>query len=366
MNPKPALAISCLLAGLLVLSATQVSASEGDRNRNVTVRAKIGLEYNDNVFEETDDRTGGLTVRSYLDLSSTPFRSRRVLTSLQYQGALKRYLSSPTQDSLSAAEPIINSLNLSLQHELTKGIVTAIEGEIKNRTLTDRGKRHLPSQVGYLQGAAGLSLKVRLAGNLSGTFSYLRSFANFRELQELNFWAQEAGFYLDRRFSRGPRCRLGASWKRFKFNRGSLNGRLEQGGKLQRDTLRRVEVDFKFYKVLLISGGYAFLKNRSNSYGYSFNAHRLTVALGKTFPKEISLQLYGILQLKRYTEHIQGFPLVPIPRETEGNLFVVKLSKDITDRCGIDAQYGLYRDESVRGDGFHTKSLYSCSLSLSF
>ena len=364
MNLRVDLTITCLLAGLFIFSIPRLSASS--EHGRVTVKAKVGVEYDDNVFEEIEDRTGGLAARCYLGLNSTLFRSKRVLTSLRYQGALKRPLRSPSGDSLSAAEPIVHSLTLSHGHKLTERLVAAIEGEIKSRTLMNKGSKFLPSQDGYLQGAAGLSLKVRLAGDLAGTFSYRRSFVHFGEFRDFDFRAQEAGIHLNKRLFRRLTCRLGGSWKRLNFDRHALTQGLQRAEDRQKDTVQRIGVHFKFYRLFLIDGGYCFLRNTSNSYGYAFDAHRLTLVLGKMLTRRIGLQLYGVFQRKNYTEDIRDVPFISPPKDMEGSVFVVKGSGDITDRWGIEVQYGLHREESLQRNRFHTRSLYSSSLSLRF
>ncbi|MCK4416631.1 MAG: hypothetical protein KAV99_00500 [Candidatus Latescibacteria bacterium] len=364
VNLKAGLVIVGRLAvGLLILLAASTSVS-GENRR---VKAKVGVEYDGNVFEETDDRTGGLRARFYLDSSSTLFRSERVLASLRYQAGFKRYLGSVPQDSLSAVEPIVNSLSLDLGHKLTERIVVAIGSELKSRILIDGGQRHLPNQDGYLQGAAGLSLKIGLSRDLVGTLSCQGSFVNFKDFQEFDLRAREIQIALDKRFSGRLRCGLEASWKRLNFNRDSLNKEWQPREEPQRDSLLQTGFNFKFYRLFLMNGSYSFLTSSSNSCGYSFSAHRFTLLLGKMLTNQISLQLYGIFQLKRYTDNIPEIPLVFVPhKELEGTVLVAKLSGDITDRYAIDVKYALHRDESVQRDRFHTKSLYSSSLSLTF
>ncbi len=366
MNVKAGLVIvNRLAAGLLLLLAAPMSVS--GENRRVAVKAKVGVEYDDNVFEKTGDRTGGLRARFYLDSSSTLFRSQKVWASFRYQGGFKRYLDSVPQDSLAAVEPIVNSLSLDLGHKPTERIVVAIGSELKSRILIDGSQRHLPSQDGYLQGGARLSLKVGLSKDLVGSLSCQGSFVNFKDFQEFDVRARGIQIDLDKRFSGRFRCGLEASWKRLNFNRDSLNKEWQPREEPQRDFLLQTGVNFKFYRLFLINGSYCFLINSSNSCGYSFSAHRFTLLLGRMLTNQIGLQLYGVFQLKRHTDDIPEIPLVSVPhKELEGTVLVAKLSKDITDRYAIDVKYALHRDESVQRDRFHTKSLYSSSLSLTF
>jgi len=344
--------------GLLIWSCIWPACrSEG---RKLELKAKVGLEYDDNVFEQIEDRVGGLAAKFYMSLSSTPFRSRKTRVSLTYRCGCKKYLGSPSHGSLSTPEPVVNYLKLALTHRLTEDVIFGIHGEVKGRALRDKGREYPLSQYGYIQKIVGLSLRTNLTTSLVTTFSCRMYSVRFDRYPESDHLSAEVLIGMKKRLYRRLWVELRALLRRSDFEM------YPPTREHRRDILREAGVSLRLCGGFLISCGYSFLKNTSNTYGYGFRTHRLTLLFGKAFTKHLSFQLYSVLRFKRYIEAVQEFfPTVSLPEEMEGNVIVVRLSGDISRHLGFDVQYSLRRDETTR-NVFHTKSLCSSSLRFKF
>jgi len=344
--------------GLLIWSCIWPACrSEG---RKLELKAKVGLEYDDNVFEQIEDRVGGLAAKFYMSLSSTPFRSRKTRVSLTYRCGCKKYLGSPSHGSLSTPEPIVNYLKLALAHRLTEDVIFGIHGEVKGRALRDKGREYPLSQYGYIQKIVGLSLRTNLTTSLVTTFSCRMYSVRFDRYPESDHLSAEVLIGMKKRLYRRLWVELRALLRRSDFEM------YPPTREHRRDILREVGVSFRSYNGFLINCGYSFLKNTSNTYGYGFRTHRLTLLFGKALTRHLNFQLYCVLRFKRYVETVRGFlPVVSLPEEMEGNVIVARLSGDISRHLGFDVQYSLRRDEATR-NMFHTKSLCSSFLRFKF
>jgi len=95
VNPKAGVAVGFLLLVLLFIPRT----ASGAEDRKLILKA--GLQYDDNLFEQTDGKTGALAIRLYLDSNLSALTSRKSSISLQYQLGLKKHLTAASSDSLS-------------------------------------------------------------------------------------------------------------------------------------------------------------------------------------------------------------------------------------------------------------------------
>ena len=160
--------------------------------------------------------------------------------------------------------------------------------------------------------------------------------------------------------SRRFRARLTGTWRWLDYNRAALavdaRGRIDELRFAQSDLLREVSAGVQLYRGVLVDLVYGFLLNTSNSYGYSFKAHRMQVLLVRHMGFQFDAQMLANLQLRRYDD-----PLASLPGwdsemdEYEQALLVLKLSRQLTNRLDLSLQYGFSRNGARRSGGFYRK-----------
>lgn len=333
---------------------------------------KAGIEYDDNLFEGVTDRAGGLRAKIYLNSDISLLDSQSNTISMQCQIGLKNHLKRFSQDSLSTVNPFVGSINLHMARRIAPGAVIGAWGRLKNRCLVNSRGPYVSTEDGYLQRTAELFLVVGLSRNLNWALSYRSSLVDFKAFSMFDFSTEEEESTLDMKLPGPLRTKITVLYRKTDFERASL--RLEKIGddlylrplsESQRDRLWQVSIGLGFYKDVWVKGGYSFLDNNSNSYGYSFQAHRFSLLLARVIRKDIVFQLYSTVQLKRYSQSLRlTLPLTPRPERVEDDLLVARLSRDISEHCTVTLQYGFYRSESSQRGRYYTRNSYSLGLTL--
>ncbi|MGQ9561058.1 MAG: hypothetical protein ACUVWA_11130 [Candidatus Oleimicrobiaceae bacterium] len=107
---------------------------------------------------------------------------------------------------------------------------------------------------------------------------------------------------------------------------------------------------------------YAYEKNKSNSCGYSFSRHRLSLLAGMQLGRAFLLRTYALLQRKRYAE--TPIPALPVDLDTEreqSNMWVVDLSRPLTNRYTAIFRLARYDNESLVRGRYYQKVLINLS-----
>lgn len=365
VNPKAGVALGFLLLLLLFIPRT---ASGGEDKKLIL---KAGFQYDDNLFEQTDGKTGALATRLYLDSNLLALTSRKSSISLQYQLGLKKHLRAASSDSLSPVNPVINRLALLIQHQPTARTLIGLYSELKSRSLLQKAERYLATQTGYLQGQAQFFLDLNLTEHLRANISLQGSHIEFQRFHDFDCSARGGQLRLNRSLSSRSKFWFKISAKRLQFRRKSLVIEKSEGEETVRvtdnpqiDFLKEAAIGFRFYRGVLITGGYSFRANSSNSCGYSFKAHRIYVLLGKRFTSQTRLQFHGLLEQKSYTEAVQPCSSIfLLSEQTTGSMVIVNLSRKLSSLSEIEIQLALYRGECLERRRFYTRGLYGVALS---
>jgi len=131
------------------------------------------------------------------------------------------------------------------------------------------------------------------------------------------------------------------------------------------DRLRQLDLGLRLYRGGMLSLTYAYQRNRSNSYGYGFRAHRIVLLSTSTVPLNSVLQTYGIFQVREYTEVLPGFA-PEYEEEYEHLVLTAKLSRMIVEPYELEGEYSLRRSGLRDSDTRYTEHIGGLSLNLVF
>jgi hypothetical protein len=138
-------------------------------------------------------------------------------------------------------------------------------------------------------------------------------------------------------------------------------------GEEQRDRFHEIALDLEIYKWGLLKLGFAYRWSRSNSYGYTYYCPDIHMRWAMGLPWEITLQVYGVLQWKRYEDALEPLLQIRPDSEYEENSFaVIDASRDIFRDCSLRFRMGWYRNESPFRSHYYQKRLVSCGATLRF
>ncbi|MCR4439526.1 MAG: hypothetical protein QHJ34_15865 [bacterium] len=112
---------------------------------------------------------------------------------------------------------------------------------------------------------------------------------------------------------------------------------------------------------------YLYERTSSNSYGYGFLRHKVSLLGAVRLHEKVLLRLYGLLQRKRYAEEVG--PTVPMGLDTEreqSNVLVVDFSRPLSARLTAILRLAWYDNESLVRGWYYEKSTMSLSLERRF
>jgi hypothetical protein len=359
------LALSSLLLALSLLTRqSQASdilsrgANRTEKTSKVSAKVKLSFGYDNNVSERREDRVESRFYQFYANsgIYMSPFE--RTLLSLKLQDGLK-YLDAP---SLSGESVLINSLNFCLSHRISERLMPEIQSEIRGRTSIHSDSGVLPSEEAYLRGSVGLGLRAVVLSDITGRAFYHYRFINFEDFDPFDRRGHQIGLRADVRLLPGSTIGFQYSRERTRFDKWSLVS--SHGDASRIDIIDDLSLCIQLYKYLLFDLTYSHQNNRSDMNGYSYRANRFTLLLARSLPRDFMFQLHALVRSKKYRSASDEPVSTQIDLEDdERGVLTVKLSKDISEDCALEAQYDLRRSSSYKEDGLYTKSVLSFSLS---
>lgn len=343
---------------LLLLDPLAARAASSE----ATVRA--GLAYNSNPEGLADSVSGQWLARSYVSCGADLFRLGGTTASLHYQGGIERGLwGGSDADSLQATAT--NALTLRLGHDVPGWARLEFDARVKNRST-----HRLRASPGYLSQEAGLSLRSRPLRRTHARLHLRRSAKDYEE-RFAGYAAESCGLGVETLLPGVVSISLTVGQTRLQFGRHAL--RKDASGQVaadslggdQKDALSEVKLGLRLYTALLLTADYAYQDNASNSYGYPYRAHELTLIVTKDLPHGAVGQLYGSFQWRRYRDPLVGPSTEDLQvDEYEHTMCTARLSRALSKAAELDAQYA-YRKASNQRERFYEQHLVSMSLCLS-
>ena len=107
---------------------------------------------------------------------------------------------------------------------------------------------------------------------------------------------------------------------------------------------------------------YRFRINDSNSFGFDYYSHILNIQVAQELPWRMIAQFYGNVELRKFRETVQGLAGTLDVEDTDNNVVVLRLLKEINGNFDVEARYGYYRNESIDLSDFYNKHVYSLGI----
>lgn len=326
------------------------------------VRATLGLERDDNPFEEAVRPRAGWVSRLHVTASGQPVNRPAGRLRVQHQMGLKRFWGEDPKATGGLGEVVTNDVEVSGLARVGTGVILSGSGDLKVKTVN-----RVSSEEGYLRGTAEGAVTGLFGGGFSGTGRYQRGGDDSRSAALPDVSLHETGVEAGYSRSRRLQARAGVTWRWLRYGRPALE-RLPGAGVgtrtvRQADTLRELFASVQGYRGMLYQVTYAFLDDRSNSFGYGFRGHRFQGMLTRHIGYEVDGQAYVTFQVRRYDDPLALLPGGPSEAdEYEQTVVILKLSRQVNERCGVSVQYGHFRNGARRGDAFYRKNVCAFSV----
>ncbi len=148
---------------------------------------------------------------------------------------------------------------------------------------------------------------------------------------------------------------------------GSTPENLTPLNKDQQDDNPYVSIQLSYQKGMLCTLEYQFQRNLSNSYGFSFIQHKVTLSLIRSLPKGFMIRIYGSIQRKNYDAVLSRAFLTELDTEREiSNFLILDCSKEISTSLSLLIRLSFYENESPVPGRYYQKTLTSISLECRF
>jgi len=343
-----------LVSFIIVVASLHPHLALGIESHNV--KGKISFGYDDNIFEQAEAKTGRSFLRLYLDSKLPLLRSKRLGGVLRLQDGLKIV----GKDENVA----LNQVNLRFALRISQKLTSEILSELKHKSVPSHQNSSAPIEYGYLNIHSGVSLKFNWS-NLSNNIRYFERRQDYADSELFDSKIRQLQFATNFVFSRKLTANFIGSWQRFHFPEFLIHGR--NACKARVDNLCGCRIGLQWVGRILINSNYAFQRNKSNSPEYSFHAHQLSILTASPIYWEVTMQLYGRLQLRKYG--FQDIPPFHPPDEDNTqqarNVIIISLSKAIFKNCLLEARY-LLSQVDLSSSSRYTKQSYSFTVSYSF
>lgn len=340
-----------LLVCALFFLAHQIQAFENSKN----TKAKLTIGYDDNVSDLVKDVIKSKFLQFYLNSSISTFLTENTPFSLKLQDGLK-YHNAP---SLSHESILINNLNFYLSHNLSQ-FIPELSGEIRSRTSINGRDNTSPSEVSYLRGYSGLALKTVISSDLSGKLFYNYRAANYEDFDPFNRHGHEFGAKTDIKLL--PNSMISLQYSRdimsfYKWNKGRT---------LRNDATNAVTAGFEMYNNLLLNINLSYENNRSSVNVYSYKGYTLSAMLAKSLTRNMVIEIYGLFRSRNNTLSSELISEQMDIEDEEKSMIMLKVSRDITEQCALEAQYDMRKNRSEQDGGTYTKNIFSLSVVYGF
>ena len=323
----------------------------------IKTRIQHGVEYDDNI-EESRDSTQSDGLMKFVLSSRLKYFQNKWFIQLNYHGGMQYYFASPFENKFS--HDVYGTINYLQSPRVRMG------GNFHTRikTFSRRNWDYVLSDC-----EAFLSF---IFGRYQLSFYYTLQGLNYLNYDQFDFGVHKFALALQRRMGRYNSIQLKVCRQKIDFTRYALSydpvfDEIFVNEKKQNDKNSYLAIQWRHQKKWLFSTEYLFQNNSSNSYGFSYRFHRITLSTASHFRFGILLRLFAGWQRKKYAEALDKLVATELDSEREkSNFFILDISKDITKRLTTFFRFSYYYNESPIPGSYYPIRLSSCSLEYLF
>ncbi len=342
---------------ILFLQASIAVAQNSHDNWQWKNRLQFGVDFDSNVEEtRVNKETDGLS--KFILESQAKITSPSYHIHLQYHGGLQYYFQTSAEHKMT--------------HDLGGTFVYQILPKMRFGTrLWGRLKYFSGYDWHYFIKSSELFFTFNvLASQL--TSAYENEGLNYLNYHRFNFNTHHFYLALAKRFTQPLTGRLKFGYRLINFQRKAISPKSQE---IYIDYLNFRQQDDHYYfsiqgsiqKKILSNLEYQFARNLSNSYGFSYREHRVTLSLVCPLHHRLLLRMYGGWQRKKYDEALSKIISTELDTERElSNFFITDFSTDLTNNLSLLFRYSWYNNESPVPGRYYQKTLLSCSLEYRF
>ena len=326
---------------------------------------RLSYEYDDNVREDVLDAVRAQVARISVK-SDLLFDDRtNDQLSLVYQGGYKRYFD-VGRESLDITNQFLHEGQVTYRRLLGESRLD-VSGGVKIRDWQDDAF-FFPNEDGFTRLWGSVGARRNFTPQLAGEVSLGLSGIEFDHLDEVFGYEAQAGrVTLSQGLGTGVTGDFSyAAEQRTYDGRGKLRGAEDDPTNIfdpdrprQIDVAHEAGIGISFLGSFGFQGRYRYRLNDSNSFGFTYHSHIFNLQLAQQLPWRMIAQFYGAVELRKFREPIRGLVGAVDVEDTDNNVLVFRLLKELNGHVDVEARYGRYRNESINLNAFYTRNVYS-------
>jgi hypothetical protein len=325
---------------------------------NFSNRLQLGWEIDSNVQEALRHAEQARSLRLIFDSRSHRY-GKIVSLHFSYHSGLQTYWKYARENKL------INEASGKVTFRLNKRLETGVQ-------VWGRLKLFLSQDTDYALGQLSPFLQAKLPGQLflqSGwrveNLDYAES--DYYDYSSPAFYCQ-LGIPIVQDLTVSPEFSFGKvqlDRPAYRLTAGPQNWLPTTGRQSDKMYIYSIRVDWLWHG-LLINSSYSFESYRSNSYGFNFNRHQMTLMFARKLTS-ILVRGYGTIQKKSYLDAFLPFWLLELDSEKEeSNFAVLDLSRDLSSSLTLNLRAAWYKNESPWASLYYQKRMINLGMEIRF
>jgi len=317
-------------------------------------RVQSGIDYDTNVEESRHDQFADGLLKFIWD-SQAKHYNKIYLLNVQYHGGLQYYFQTPVEHKMT--------------HDLSGSFIYLLTRQVRFGTrIWGRFKYFNGRDWHYFLKTSELFLTLNVLP-FHSTIGYENEGLNYFNYNKYNFNAHHFYLLVTKRFDGYFSANLKTGYRLLNYRRliVVLEDYSDYLKEFQKDDNPYISLQLTYRKGMLGSVDYQFQRYLSNSYGFSYRQHKLTLSLISSLKKGFLVRIFGGIQRKNYDEELDRIIVTELDTEREiSNFLILDCSKEIASSLGFLIRMSWYNNESPIPGRYYQKMLTSLSFEYRF
>jgi len=341
----------------LLLTCTSVFAQSQKKPWTIKTRIQHGIEYDDNVEESRDSSFSDGLMKLVLN-SKLRYFQNKWFVQFNYHGGMQYYFASQFENKFS------HDFSGSVSYWQSRRVRIGGNFHARLKAYSRRNWDYYLTDYETFISFPFFRSEI--------TFYYTLQGLNYLSYDQFDFGVDKFALAFQTKMGKYNTFRLKGCLQYIDFTRYALSydpllDEVIFTEQKQKDENSYFSFQWRYQKKWLLSTEYLYQNNKSNSYGFSYRFHRITLSAATHFKMGVLMRVFAGLQRKKYAEALDKLIVTELDSERERSNFIIfDFSKDITQHLSALIRLSYYYNESPIPGRYYQKSLSSFSLEYRF
>jgi len=321
---------------------------------NTRYRIQFGLERDSNIFETTVQPIPDESIRMLLQ-GIAKRSGKSLLFSWEGSAGMQLYRSHSIENKSVLETQGYAQWNV---HQTWK--IALLAG--------GRLKKFFNDALGYAYGYMGVALTLPFLPHVPLLLGLERQIFDYQRWDYGDSRSLLIRMALQRSFGLHSRIGWETFWEKTRYKRGAWDWNGSEWVPLdypQQDISNQMRFYVQYFRIFLLEASYFYETLRSNSYGFPYTRHQVTVIFTHRLGWGVLLRLYGAYQWKTYPQRLTPILQRAVDVERgQSNAFILDLSKNLSERFILILRAGYLENETLLRNLYYQKGFLNVALEM--